>query len=593
MNYASGKIDNCKYIPADFDTIQQALDYASLSGEGAVFYSGKGEEADKLTYSDLRVKARALASRMLSSGLEPGDRAGLVAETDADFLIAFFACQYAGIVPAPLPLPATFGGKSAYIEHLAGMISVSGAKLILGPVILADMIAEVAAVTGVSLAGHLGMFDEAPEDPAGLPAVSPDDLSYIQFSSGSTRFPSGVAVTHRALMANVQAITRHGLMIGAEDRCMSWLPMYHDMGLVGFVLTPVATQMSVDYVPTREFARRPLVWPQLISRNRCTLSFSPSFGYDLCARRAQRMPLDELDLSCWRGAGIGGDMVRPDVLARFAEAFAPARFDARAFVASYGMAEATLAISFAPLDTGIEAETVDLGRLEDEQVAVPAAGEGDARARDFVRCGKVLAGHELEIRAIGSGRVLPDGEVGRVMFRGPSLMREYFADPEATAAAVTADGWLDTGDLGYMRDGTVVITGRSKDLILVNGRNIWPQDIEWAVEAEVEALRDGDVAAFPVDDGASEQVVLAVHCRKHADEERAALRQAVVEAARAHIGIDCRVELLPPNSLPRTSSGKLSRAGARKLVLARRANMAVSASDAAHMSATMVAGGGA
>jgi len=567
MNFHTNAQESLKFLTGEFPTLVEALDYAACGMAAASFYNGKAELTDTLSYASLRGKARALAARMLAAGLKPGDRAGIVAETDADFLIGFFGCQYAGIVPAPLPLPATFGGRGNYIQHLQGMLTIAGAKTVVGSHNLQDMIEEAAEGCGVMLAGTLRIFDGYDADETQLPTVRPDDLSYIQFSSGSTRFPSGVAVTHRSLMANVQAIAQDGLKVREDDHCVSWLPMYHDMGLIGFLLTPLATQMSVDYVPTREFARRPMVWPQLISRNGGTLSFSPSFGYDLCARRAARGRLEELDLSHWRVAGIGGDMIRPDVLERFATELAPAGFNPKAFVASYGMAEATLGISFAPLDTGIETETLHLDRLEANQIAIavkPGAPQ-DARSRVFVRCGSVLPGHQLEIRATSSDAKLPDGCVGRIMFRGPSLMREYFGDREATERAMTSGGWLDTGDLGYLRDGVLVVTGRSKDLILVHGRNVWPQDIEWAVEAQVDGLRDGDVAAFSIDDGTKERVVLGVHCRKSDPAQRDALRQAIVEAARLHVGVDCHVELLPPNSLPKTSSGKLSRAGARKL----------------------------
>lgn len=355
---------------------------------------------------------------------------------------------------------------------------------------------------------------------------------------------------------------------------MSWLPFYHDMGLVGFLLVPVTTQMSVDYVATREFARRPLIWPTLISRNGATLSFSPSFGYDLCGRRfAGGARPAGLDLSSWRAAGIGGDMIRVQILKQFAESFAGSGFRQEAFVASFGMAEATLAVSFAPLDAGLEADHVDLDRLEEEAYAAPVAdngagnAQGAGRSRSFVMCGPVLPGHELEIRD-AEGSILAERQVGRVFVRGPSLMREYFGDSEETGRVLSRDGWLDTGDLGYLTGGSLVITGRSKDIILINGRNIWPQDLEWAVENEVAGLRSGDVAAFSVDDAAAERVVLLVQCRKTDEDSREELRQSVSQTIRASAGLDCEVVLVAPHSLPQTSSGKLSRTRARQLYLA-------------------------
>jgi fatty-acyl-CoA synthase len=274
-----------------------------------------------------------------------------------------------------------------------------------------------------------------------------------------------------------------------------------------------------------------------------------------------------LDLSKWRVAGIGGDMVRPNVLARFAEAFKGAGFRKEAFVASYGMADATLGITFAPLDHGIETDTIDLDLLEQEARAVPAAnGNGHARTRDFVLCGPVLPGHELEVRG-ADGKKLPDREVGRIMFRGPSLMREYFNSREETQRVMAGDGWLDTGDLGFLLNDALVVTGRSKDLILANGRNIWPQDLEWLVEHEVEGVRNGDVAAFSVDADEAENIVLLVQCRATDQAARASLSQTVADTVRAAAGVNCSVVLVPHNSLPQTSSGKLSRVRARQMYL--------------------------
>ena len=563
-NYSGGV-----YRPADFATLTEALDYAALGNAGLNFYSGKGDLLQTLRYRDLRKQARSLARRMRSAGLAQGERVAILADTDADFVLAFFACQYAGLVPAAMPLPTAFGGKAGYISHIRRMIESSGASAVLSPGALLEMTQEAASGLGLKAAGTLEIFDGFVDDGAPLPEITPQHLSYLQYSSGSTRFPLGVAVTQRALMSNCRAITQHGLKIVATDRCVSWLPFYHDMGLVGFLLVPVTTQMSVDYVATREFARRPMIWPTLISRNGGTLSFSPSFGYDLCARRAASgVRADNLDLSRWRVAGIGGDMIREKVLSNFAESFSPDGFRREAFVASYGMAEATLAISFAPLATGIKTDHVDLDQLEAAAIAEPVKRNGAAgpRSRSFVNCGKVLPGHELEIRD-ADGNLLGERMAGRVMVRGPSLMQEYFGNHEETSRALSQDGWLDTGDLGYLIGGSLVITGRSKDLILINGRNVWPQDLEWAVEQEVDGVRSGDVAAFSIDEAAAERVVLMAHCRKTNESEREDLRQAIIETIRVRAGLDCEVMLVAPHSLPQTSSGKLSRTQARQFYL--------------------------
>jgi fatty-acyl-CoA synthase len=277
------------------------------------------------------------------------------------------------------------------------------------------------------------------------------------------------------------------------------------------------------------------------------------------------MAPEGIDLSSWRGAGIGGDMIRPDILGGFAETFAPCGFSPRAFVPSYGMAEATLAISFAPLDTGVELDRVDMDRLEDEGVASPPAN-GGARTRDFVLCGAPLPGYDAEIRG-DDGTVLSERRLGRIFVRGPSLMRAYFDRPEETARVLSADNWLDTGDLGYRIGRSLVVTGRAKDLIIVNGRNIWPQDLEWSAE-RMDGLRSGDAAAFSVDHGDAERIMVLVHCRMTDSAAREALRASIADALRTEHGAEADVRLVPPRSLPQTSSGKLSRSRARQLFLA-------------------------
>jgi fatty-acyl-CoA synthase len=357
-----------------------------------------------------------------------------------------------------------------------------------------------------------------------------------------------------------------------DDRGVSWLPLYHDMGLVGFLLAPLAGQVTVDLLATQDFARRPLLWLSLLSQNRGTLSYSPSFGYELCLRRRQAEG-PALDLSAWRVAGIGGDMIRPGILAGFAEAYARHGFDPKAFLPSYGMAEATLAVSFAPLGRGVATDTISLDRLEREGVA--EAGAAD-RSRPFVRCGAPLPGHEVAIRG-EDGDALPERRVGRIHVRGPSLMLGYDGRPEETAEVLSADGWLDTGDLGYRIGEEVVITGRAKDLIIVNGRNIWPQDLEWSVEQSVPGLRTGDVAAFSVDGEAGETVVLMVEARAADPEGREKLKAEVAATLRMRHGIECQVVLTAPGTLPMTSSGKLSRTRARRLYLERAAGPASAA----------------
>ncbi len=559
--------DTLPLRPAAFDTLAEALDYAARGRTGLNFFSVRGELARALGYAELRELAVAQARRLIRAGLAKGARFLMLADTDPSFVIMFMACQYAGILPVPVALPIGLGGKDAYIGALRRQIEGSGASAAMAPPELMDYLREAGAGLGLALVGSPADFEALPEGGVDPRPFGPDESSYLQYSSGSTRFPLGVDIRQRALAANCRAIVVDGLRMVPGDRCASWLPLYHDMGLVGFLLTPLFAQMSVDTMTTRDFARRPLTWLQLLSRHGGTLAFSPSFGYELCARRAADASAMGLDLRRWRVAGIGGDMIRPSILARFAEAFGPYGFRAEAFVPSYGMAEATLALSFSALDRGVLLDRVDRRRLAEDKIAEPA-GDGDGtRSREFVLCGRPLGGHHIEVRG-ADGQSLPERRLGRIFAKGPSITAGYFNEPEATRQVFDDRGWLDTGDLGYLVDGQIVITGRAKDLIIVNGRNIWPQDLEWTVE-EIPALRRGDAAAFSVeDDDAGEHVVVLVQCRLIEPSARQALAAEVSATLRRSFAVETEVVLVAPHALPQTSSGKLSRGKAKTDFLA-------------------------
>ena len=543
-----------------FDTVIDGLEYAACGETGCNFYSVRGELVDRISYRDLRDQAVTLAKRLCNLGLPRGARVIVVAETMPYFHRFFFACQYAGLVPVPVPVPVSLGGKEAYVQRLRRMIQAADASLAVASADTIGLLREATADLRLDFVATPDAFDRLPQADAIEPARA-DEPCYIQYSSGSTSAPKGVVISQRAITSNARGIIVHGLEVRQGDRCTSWLPLYHDMGLVGFCITPMLTQLSVDYLSTADFARRSLTWLQLISDNRGTLAFSPSFGYDLCVRRASNGAgaAAAFDLSCWRVAGIGGDMVRADVLERFAERFEAHQFDRTAFVPSYGLAESTLAVSFPAVAEEFQTDVIDLQLYEETGAAVPA--NGSKRTRSFVICGRSMPDHGLEIRDRNGNR-LPDRQVGRLMIKGPSVTHGYYRDPDLTRRILSDDGWLDTGDLGYTLDGSVVVTGRSKDLIICNGRNIWPQDIEWAVE-RLPDVRGGDVAAFSVDDDDGERVVVVVQCRLRDPAKRESLRREVAAMVRMCAGIDCEVTLVGHRSLPMTSSGKLSRAAAK------------------------------
>ncbi len=556
------------YRCADFNSLPEALDYAARGDTGLNFYSARAELLSTLPYAEMRERAVAMARALIQAGIGREERIVLLGDTDPDIVTAFFACQYASLIPVIVPIPASLGGREAYIEQLKRLVTSSDAKVAMAPSAYLGFLEEAALDFGDGLMiGTPADFADLPGDAVDIRPFGPDDPCYFQYSSGSTRWPLGVEVPQRCLMANGNAISNHGLEIVAGDRGVSWLPLYHDMGLVGFMLTPLLCQLSIDYLATRDFARRSLTWLKLFESNGGTLSYSPTFGYDLCCRRAENATSQSFDLKTWRAAGIGGDMIQPQVINRFADVFAPHGFDRKAFVASYGMAEVTLAISFAPLDRGMEIDLIDNERFVDDHVAAPATTAatdkaGTDRPRGFVFCGPPLPDHVIEIRG-DDDAVLVERQVGRIFIKGPSVAKGYFGEPEASAR-VFKDGWLDTGDLGYLASGEVVITGRSKDLMIINGRNIWPQDVEWSIE-ELPGLRRGDVAVFSIEDQDQEpRVVILVQCRSRDAELRLQLEKDAKATATRTAAVDGEILLVPPHSLPMTSSGKLSRARAKQ-----------------------------
>ncbi len=556
--------DNLPRRFADFETLGDALDYAAGGRRGLNFHDPRGILVRPYTFRELREDALAAARRLISAGVKPGDRIAIVAETSPEFAALFFGTVYAGAWPVPLPLPTSFGGRDSYIDQLKVQLAGADPTHLFYPAelgALAGAAAEAAGLPGESWESFATR--EGPE--ADLPPAAPDDIAYLQYSSGSTRFPHGVAVTHRGLLNNLAAHS-HGMEVIETDRCISWLPWYHDMGLVGCLLSPMANQISTDFLKTEDFARRPLAWLDLITRNEGTTgSYSPTFGYDICARRVSSLTnvAERFDLSRWRIAGNGADMIRPDVMQAFVDAFAPAGFSAKSFCPSYGLAEATLAVTIMPPGEGIVVELVEETTL---------SGDGKMhrdrpqRYRAIVNCGKPARDMEIEIRD-EEGATLGSREIGKVHCRGPSVMAGYFRDEEATAACLDRDGWLDTGDMGYLSDGYLYIVGRAKDMIIINGKNHWPQDIEWAVE-QLPGFKAGDIAAFSITTpGGEETPAVLVQCRTSDIEERSRLREIIRERVRAITGMNCVIELVPPRTLPRTSSGKLSRAKARSLYL--------------------------
>lgn len=548
---------------ADFDTLIEALEYAAKGTTGYNFHDARGNLRSVLPYRVLRQKARLSAQRLSGFGLVRGSRVAIIADTSPEFIELFFACRYAGLVPFAMPVPVNLGSHAMYVQQLRAMLNSGKASIALANLDYVNFLEEAAKeMTGIKWVG-------TPEQLAKLPAANtkpqmnrPDETAYLQFTSGSTRAPRGVVITERALMSNIQGIVCNGLEIQPNDRAASWLPFYHDMGLVGLVLAPMVAQLSVDYLATRDFAIRPLQWLRLISRNRCTIAFSQPFGLKLCTMRVRDSDLKDLDLSCWRAAGIGAEMIRPDTLKNFAEKFSSVGFNDRAFLPCYGLAETTLAVTFSKINHGLKSIRVDAKTLVDKKMAVRLQAAG-RKFNEFVNCGQPLPGHTVKI-VNETGQELPGMMVGSVLVHGSSVMSGYFNNQEETDKALKPGNWLDTGDIGFLFDGDLYITGRRTDVIIVNGRNIRAQDIEEIAEQQPE-VRSREASAFGINDAdGTTKIVLVIECRLSAATERQTLINRLQKMVYMAFGVNCLVELVPPHTLPRTSSGKLSRFAARQ-----------------------------
>lgn len=548
---------------AGFDTLTSALEYAAEGVTGYNFYDARGNLRSILPYGLLRQNARITAQRLLGLNLPRGSRVAIVADTSPEFVELFFACRYAGLVPFAMPIPVNLGSHAIYVQQLKGMLESSQASIALANIDYVGFLEEAAAEVGyIAWVGTPAKLSELPVLDVELQPNHPDETAYLQFTSGSTRTPRGVIITERALMCNLQGIVRNGLEIKPDDRSASWLPFYHDMGLVGLVLAPMVTQISVDYLATRDFAIRPLQWLRLISRNRCTVAFSQPFGLKLCTLRVRESDLKELDLSSWRAAGIGAEMIRPETLRNFAEKFASAGFDENAFLPCYGLAESTLAVTFSKIGEGCKSIQIDSKTLIDKRMAARLQADG-RKQNEFVNCGRPLPGHIVKI-VDENGQQLSEMMVGSVLVHGDSVMTGYYNNLEETNKALKPGNWLDTGDIGFLFEGDLFITGRRTDVIIVNGRNIRAQDIEELAEQQPE-VRSREASAFGInDEDGTTTIVLVIECRLTSVAERQSLIIRLQQLVYMAFGVNCVVELVPPHTLPRTSSGKLSRFAARQ-----------------------------
>jgi acyl-CoA synthetase (AMP-forming)/AMP-acid ligase II len=548
--------------PPQHRTVNEALAAAAATPSGITFVD-LHERETFVPFREIHACARRTAAALRHAGVTAGDRVALVFPTSPAFLDAYFGTLLAGAVPVPLYPPFRLGRLAEYHAATARMIDAAGASLVLADARTRKLLGQAIERSRPRL-GCRALEDLSVEADGELHAtVDPEALGLIQFSSGSTTDPKPVALSHAALMAQLSALKA---LLPPEDRFpqrgVSWLPLYHDMGLIGCLLLAVYYPGPLVLIPPEHFLARPALWLRAIARHRATLSVSPTFGYAICSKRARDDDLEGLDLSSWSLAVCGAEPISIATLRGFAQRFGRFGFDASALRPVYGLAEASLAVTFAPPGQP-RAIGVDPARLA-------ATGEVVEGARAIVSVGTPVPGSELELRG-ANGEAVPERTVGRIFTRGPSVMAGYFGRPEATAEAI-ADGWLDTGDLGFVADGELYVCGREKDLVIIRGANHVAHEFEECLDG-VEGVRAAcSVALGFVPDGedGEELLVLAERARdanrSDGDAGTAELiRQAILE----HTGIRPHtVLMLEPGTLPRTSSGKLRRSEALRLYLA-------------------------
>jgi 1-acyl-sn-glycerol-3-phosphate acyltransferase len=517
-----------------------------------------------ISYGRLRTEAAAVAGALRDRGVRRGDRVALMLPTGLDFLRSFQGILLARAIPVPIYPPLRLDRMQEYAERQAAILSDAGVTLLI-TVRRAVGIARLLQPRVKSLAQVTTAEDLASAGASwGAPDGSPDDPAFIQYTSGSTGAPKGVLLTHANLLANIRAIAA-GLAVRPNDVGACWLPLYHDMGLIGSWLFCMHQGLPIAILSPLAFLARPERWLWTVHRRRVTLSAAPNFAFELCVRRVSEAAAEGLDLSSWRCLLNGAEPVNPDTLERFAARFAPHGFRREALMPVYGLAESSVAVCFPPPGRGPRVDRIRREPFAEAGRAEPAPA-GDGSALRFVSVGCALPEHEVRLVDAG-GRDVGERQVGRLVFRGPSMTAGYYGKPEATAAVRFEEDWLDSGDLAYRADGETYVTGRRKDLIIKSGRNLVPQELE-EIAGGVPGVRRGCVAAFgvPQPEQGTETVVILAETRAKDAARRAEIAALVRQRVADSIGLPPDVvELVPPGSVPKTSSGKIRRADAKRL----------------------------
>lgn len=518
---------------------------------------------ESISNLQLLQRAQAVAAGLQGLGIGPQHPVAIMLPTCADYFYCFLGILLAGGIPVPLYPPARPAQIEDHVRRHASILHNCGASVLI-TVKQAKIIAHLLK-SQVDAVKHVVTVDELRGDAASLQAYTnrPDDIAFIQYTSGSTGTPKGVMLTHSNLLANIRAMGRT-LNASSKDVFVSWLPLYHDMGLIGAWLGSQYYGARLVVMSPLSFLAKPQRWLWALHHYRGTLSASPNFGYELCVRRVDEDQLRGLDLSHWRAAFNGAEAVSPETVKQFYRKFSHYKLQRKALMPVYGLAENSVGLTLAPLDRGPLVDRIQRQPFMDTGRAVPAAPE-DTTAIQFISCGRVLMNHQIRI-VDGNGRPLPDRQQGQLQFRGPSATRGYYRNPEQSEA-LFCDGWLDSGDLAYIAKDEVYLTGRTKDMIIRGGRNIYPAELEEVV-GKLPGIRDGRVAVFGSTDPLSgtERLVVLTESREKDHETLAQLRAAVNEQVNDLVGLPPDdVVLAPPGTVLKTSSGKIRRAASKAL----------------------------
>jgi fatty-acyl-CoA synthase len=539
-------------------TLPDALAEAARGPAGYIFVASGTET--RRSYAEIYEASRRVAGALRALGLGKGDLVALVVGDAELFLTTLFGASIAGVIPASLYPPATTSDLPRYLAATAGILRSCGARAVVTTAGLQPHFAELRSrCPELSFVVACETLDGTEVGPQ--PAVSADDTAFVQFTSGSTSVPKGVVVTHRNLSANIEAFSGPaGVGSSTSDRAVSWLPMYHDMGLVGMAIGAVYGSLSAVLLTPQAFVKRPVEWLRAISKYRGTVSFAPNFAYDLAVRRVKDTDLTGLDLSCWRVAGCGAEPIHAPTLAAFAEKFRPVGFRETSFLPSYGLAEHVLAATFSPRGRGPQVERLSSDDVTARRVATAAVNGANGEHVTVVSCGLPLPGHDIRITD-EQGRPLPERAIGEITLAGPSVTPGYYRDEELTARTIR-DGWLHTGDVGYVSNGELFVCGRVKDIIIINGRKYHPQDLEWGID-DLAGIRRGRVVAFgTVDRGRADRAVIVVEPTGTvpADELTDAIRRRIVDLYGLLVD---DVLVVPRGTVARTTSGKVRRAATK------------------------------